>query len=296
MTTRQKAVLVAIIIAPVLLGFFFLGRTGQCVPFCGDGGGRKIGVVRIVDIIYSSQRYVEQLREFRRDNSVKGVILRIESPGGAVAPSQEIFEEVMRYRDDHKSLVVSMGNIAASGGYYIACGADKIFANPGTITGSIGVILRFPQYYDLMKKIGFKIETIKTGELKDLGNPHRQVTAKERAFMQKLIDDTYEQFIEDVCRAREIAREHLIPMADGRIFTGRQALAAGLVDSLGGLEVAVAYMKEQLGLPERTKLVENRKRRRILSDILSEAVFRAFPILGESRIPPGSYFLLEGLH
>jgi protease IV len=197
MTPRQKTILILLLCAPVMIGLALIAlENSHSVrnPVFAEMQSKKIGLVRIVDIIYSSENYVWQLEELRKDKSIGGVLLRIESPGGAVAPSQEIYKEILRYRQDDKPLVVSMGNVAASGGYYIACPAMKIFANPGTLTGSIGVIFRFPQYYKLLDKVGIKMETIKAGRNKDIGSPHREMTKEERTLLQGLIDDTHEQF------------------------------------------------------------------------------------------------------
>lgn len=294
MKNRQKFFIAAVLLAPIIIGVFLLikGDKSQSAVV-GGSFTKKIGLVSIINEIIVSETYVKQLREMRSDRSIAGVILRIDSPGGAVAPSQEIYSEVMRFRNENKPLVVSMGNIAASGGYYIASPAMKIFANPGTITGSIGVILRFPQYYKLMDKIGVNMETIKSGEYKDVGNPNRSLSKKEREYLQKFLDDTYNQFIEDVSRARQMEVDSVMPMADGRVFTGRQAKEIGLIDSVGGYQDAVSFLKSHLGLPEKTKIVEKKRHSSFLKEILLEELFKKVPFIHSIARPLGSYYLFE---
>lgn len=291
MTKRQTIIILGIIIAPVILGSFILHSKHRDSPFGAQG--KKIGLVKIFDIIYSADNYVTQLEELRKDKSIAGVILRIDSPGGAVAPSQEIYEEVMRYRNAHKTLVVSMGNVAASGGYYIATPASRIFANPGTITGSIGVIFQFPHYYKLLDKLGISMTTIKAGRFKDVGNPNRDLTKKEKEYLQQLLDNTHNQFIEDVSQARNFDVQELREMADGRIFTGQQACEMGLIDSLGGYIDALSYLKKSLNLPEKTKVIEKKKHPGFIKELFVKSVLKHIPFVNNSLVPAGSYFLLE---
>jgi len=294
MTKRQITVIMTIIFLPVLIGVLFFknsaGEEGN-IPFAPQQ--KKIGLVKIIDVIYSSEEYVRQLQELRKDKTIAGIILRVNSPGGGVAPSQEIYSEMMQCKNENKPVVVSMGSVAASGGYYIACPATKIFASPGTITGSIGVIFQFPHYYELLNKIGVKMTTIKSGEFKDVGNPNRDLTEKEKKYLQMLIDNTYEQFIRDVCAARNMKPEELRKMADGRIFTGEQAAAAGLIDTLGSYSDAISYLRLCCSLPEKTKMVEKRKQQDFLKEMLTEGIGRFVPFFNRPKIPPGCYFLLE---
>ncbi len=294
MTKRQTIIILCIISAPVIVGsLLILTSQEEGGAFSLTAQGKKIGLVKIFDVIYSAENYVKQLEEFRKDNSIAGVILRIDSPGGAVAPSQEIYKEVLQYRESHKSLVVSMGNVAASGGYYIASPASKIFANPGTITGSIGVIFQFPHYYKLLDKLGISMTTIKAGKLKDVGNPNRELTEKERRYLQALIDNTHTQFITHVSEARAMEIDTVRSLADGRIFTGQQALEIGLIDSLGGYSDALAYLKKSLNLPEKTKVIEKKRHPGILNNLFAEGILKHIPFINNSLIPAGTYFLLE---
>jgi protease-4 len=201
---------------------------------------------------------------------VKGILVRINSPGGIVAPSQEIYDEVVRIRDEwEKPVVVSMGTVSASGGYYIACGGDYIFANPGTLTGSIGVILQYPVVKDLMDKVGVQFKTIKSGQIKDVGSPYKWPSEEDSIMLQAAIDDSYEQFVDVIVRERSLGHEEVLKMADGSIFTGRQAFRLGLVDSLGGMEDAISYLAELAGFRgEPRRLYPKEKKEVTLFDLL----------------------------
>jgi len=182
---------------------------------------------------------LKQLREARVDPSVKAVVIRVNSPGGSAAASQEIHNEIGKLREEGKKVVISMSDVAASGGYYISVAADKIMANPGTTTGSIGVIMQVTNLEELYEKIGVDFESIKSGEHKDLANPARTMTDEEREVLQSMTNDIYEQFVEAVSQGRGMSEEEVLEVADGRILTGRQAQELGLVDKLGDLYDAV---------------------------------------------------------
>ena len=200
----------------------------------------KVALIRVEGVILDSQDVVDQLKKYSKNASVKAIVLRIDSPGGAVVPSQEIYEEIGKLKAETKQKVVtSMGTVAASGGYYIAAASDKIVANPGTLTGSIGVILELASAKELLGKIGIKDETIKSGEKKDAGTFMRDMTPAEKEYLQKVIDDVHVQFIEAVAKGRGMRVEDVQPIADGSVYTGRQAKAIGLVDELGDLEDAI---------------------------------------------------------
>ncbi|MBD3314806.1 MAG: signal peptide peptidase SppA [Chitinivibrionales bacterium] len=292
--TQRKVTIAVILIVPIFLGFVLalVGQNRQLrVPI--HPTGPRIGLVKIADVIYSSDDHVRRLREFFDDPTVRGVIVRVNSPGGAVAPSQEIYAEIKRYRDGGKPLVVSMGNVAASGGYYIASPAHKIFANPGTLTGSIGVILQFPKFQGLMDKLGIEMETIKSGKFKDVANPHRRITAQERALLQGLLDDTHEQFLGDVAVVRPVDIDSLRTIADGRILNGRQAREVGLIDTLGTFQEALAYLRDHLGLPRDVKVVEKRRREPFVYDLIREHFTGLLPFTKAGPRPAGCYFLLQ---
>src|SRR5512143_766734 len=200
----------------------------------------KVAVVRVEGVILDSEDIVEQLKKYSKNSAVKAIVLRIDSPGGAVVPSQEIYEEIGKLKAETKQKVVtSMGTVAASGGYYIASASDKIVANPGTLTGSIGVILELASIKDLLGKIGVKDETIKSGLRKDVGTFMRDMTPDEKAYLQKVMDDVHGQFVEAVAKGRHMRVEDVWPIADGSVYTGKQAKEIGLVDELGDLDDAI---------------------------------------------------------
>lgn len=235
-----------------------------------SGFGDKIAIIKVEGQIFSSERTVSQLRDFASNGSVKGILLRINSPGGVVGASQEIYDEVLRVRKDYNiPVVVSMGSVAASGGYYIACAGDYIYANPGTITGSIGVIMQYPILKDLADKVGVQFQTIKTGKVKDTGNPYRAPNADDSLMLYALINDTYDQFVDAVATNRNLDREEVVKLADGSVFTGRQALQYGLVDELGSYERAIDYLTESCGLSRNAgRLIQRERRERTVFDLL----------------------------
>ena len=214
----------------------------------------RVALVRIEGPILDSKDTVEEIQEYARDNSIKALILRIDSPGGAVAPSQEIYAEVKK-TVAKKAVVVSMGSVAASGGYYIACPATKIVANPGTLTGSIGVIMEIPNIEGLMNKIGVKTEVIKSGKNKDIGSAFRTMKPEERELLQGVMDNVHEQFIRAVAEGRKMNIEDVRKIADGRIFTGEQAKGQGLVNELGTLDDATKAAAKLAGIKEEPEVV-----------------------------------------
>ncbi len=228
----------------------------------------KVACVELYGPIFSSSKIVKQLKKYRKDKTIDAVVLRIESPGGAIGSSQEIYEEVKKTRESGKTVVASMGNVAASGGYYAALGADKIVANPGTITGSIGVIAEFFNFAELVDKLGIKAETIKSGKFKDSGNPYRELTGEERRYFQEMIDDSYQQFVGVVSKERGIDEEKLLEIADGRVFTGKQAKELNLIDELGTYEDAISLAIKLAGISENAKIIKERRRKFGMYDIL----------------------------
>jgi protease-4 len=211
--------------------------------------GAKVGVIEINGVITSATDILEDLRDFREDSAIKAIVLRIDSPGGSVAPSQEIHDAVKK-TVELKPVVVSMGSVAASGGYYIAVAGQQIVANPGTMTGSIGVIMEFANYEELLKKIGWQNIVVKSGRFKDIGSPNRPMSDADRQILQVMIDDVQAQFVNAVVQGRNLSLEKVQKVADGRIMTGRQAFEAGLVDKLGGLETAIELAAELAGVDD----------------------------------------------
>lgn len=232
------------------------------------GSGDKIAVVEINDIIMNSENTVEQIKKYREDKSIKAIIIRMNTPGGGVAASQEIYEEVKKTRESGKVIVVSMGSIAASGGYYIACGSNLIVANPGTLTGSIGVIAEFLTMKDLADKIGLKENVFKSGELKDAGNPFRDINDKDKAYFQDVVDNSFGQFLDVVSKERKIDKEKLLPNANGRVFTGLQAKELGLIDSLGTFEDAIRITSKMAGIEGEPRIVREKKKFSIFEKII----------------------------
>jgi protease-4 len=231
----------------------------------------KVGVVPIEGVIgmdIESKDIVEDLEKFRKNPAVKAIVVRIVSPGGSVGPSQEIYDKI-REVSRKKKTVASMGDVAASGGLYVACAADKIVANPGTITGSIGVIIQFPNWQKLTEKIGISQAVIKSGEFKDIGNPNRPLTERERQLLQVVINDVYDQFVLAVSEGRGIGREKVLPYADGRIFSGKQARGYGFVDELGGLEAAVRLAGKLGGIKGEPSVVYPERRFDSLLDFIA---------------------------
>ncbi len=259
------------------------------LPETWTGAGQKLALVEVNGIIGDSKEIVRQLSKYRKDKSVRGIILRINSPGGAVAPSQEIYDEVVKIRESEKLIYASMGNTAASGGYYIASPAHRIFANPGTLTGSIGVIMAFSNIEELMGKIGLRPEIIKAGEMKDAGSPVRPMSPKERKLLQGVVDDVHQQFIEAVAKGRNMDIQDVQKVADGRIFTGRQAYHLNLVDELGSLQDTIDQLAEKVGIPGEPKIIQEKEPVSFLDLLLKSSNFQYF----NKSLPPPSFPSLQ---
>lgn len=312
-------------IVPILLGLCLLGAFGLFALFLlggilfgasssnagflgGFGGGGPIAVLKIDEPIMAGPAYdfwMKSLEEIGKDDSIEGVIVRIDSPGGSVGASQEIYDEIINLRkNEGKTVYVSMGDLAASGGYYIAAAADRIFANRGTLTGSVGVISTTFRVEGLAEKAGVNVEVVKTGRFKDTGSMFRPMTEEDRKVFDLLLDDAYEQFIEDILAQREAPiaealaefqeldwdtylfekpeganpRKFLLQIADGRVYSGEQALKLGLVDELGSLNYAIRRMAEDLHIKAATKVYEPRGLG--LFGMMSAKVKSAMPNLG----------------
>jgi len=231
----------------------------QTTEVVTTGNGARIAVVEVNGVITSSDNVVRQLKKYREDNAIKGILLRVDSPGGGVVASQEIYEEVRKTRESGKPIVVSMGALAASGGYYVSCGASRLVANRGTLTGSIGVISEFLQLQDALGKLGVSVKTIKSGKLKDSGSSTRKMTEEDERYFQQLMDDVHRQFIDVVERERDLDHDMVVKMADGRVFTGEQAVENGLVDTLGTFEDAVRITADLAGISGEPAIVKERR-------------------------------------
>jgi len=260
-----------------------------------QGADNRIGVVDITGLIHDSQHIVKQIKKFREDERIRGIVLRIDSPGGSVGPSQEIYDEVLKTRKGDKIIYASMGTLAASGGYYIASAADQIFANPGTLTGSIGVIMVFSNAKGLMEKIGLQPEVIKAGKYKDIGSPVRSMTQKEKDLLQNVVTDVHQQFIEAVANGRGLSIAEVAEIADGRILTGRQAHSLDLVDQLGGLQVSIDQLAHKAGIIGPPRIIEEKPRIGLLDWALQAAVNQS--LIDHSSTPSLQYtWHLSDLH
>ena len=234
--------------------------------------GERVAVVELTEPILDSQEIVRQFKKYRENKSVKAILFRVDSPGGGVSASQEIYEEVRKTRQAGKPVVVSMGSVAASGGYYVACGATTIVANPGTLTGSIGVIFQFLHFSELLNKIGVDASTFKTGKFKDIGSPYRKTTVDEKRFFDQLLADVYDQFVSVVAAERKLDRKVVLGYADGRIFTGRQARQYGLVDTLGTYEDALSIAAKLGEIRGKPKVVKERKLKTFMERLMGQTV------------------------
>lgn len=244
-------------------------------------GNGKIAIVELDFTIIDSAPIVRQFKKYREDKSIKAIVLHVNSPGGGVAASQEMYEEVKKTRDSGKPVIVSFGSIAASGGYYVACGSNLIVSNPGTLTGSIGVIISFVNFKELSEKIGIKDVTIKSGELKDSGNPLRDMNEKDRAYFQEIVDDSYEQFLDVVSKERKIDKDELRNIANGRVYTGRQAKEIKLVDSLGTLEDAIRIAGQIAKIEGEPAIVKEKRRNNIFDYLIENMTNNQIKILKE---------------
>ena len=240
----------------------------------GDGGSGfglrdRIAVIPIEGVITDDRETLKQIRRFRDDGSVKGYVIAINSPGGSVGPSQSIYSELKKLRDEEdRPVIASIGGVGASGGYYIALGADSIFALPGSLTGSIGVIMELPEIRELMDKVGVDMRTIKSAEHKDVGSMYREMSAGDSLILNSLVQDVYDQFVDAVSTERKIGRQRLLPVADGRVLTGRQAQRNGLVDRMGNVQDAIAAAGRMAGLGSDPELAFPEEDRPTLLDVL----------------------------
>jgi len=252
-----------------LAAFSPSGEQSEAVWSSGSGG--KIAVVDLKGEITSSDEVVRQVKRYREDHSVKAILLHIDSPGGAVVPSQEMYEEVRKTRDSGKPVVVSMGSLAASGGYYVACGGTRLVANRGTLTGSIGVISGFLQMEEALKKLGLGVRTIKAGKLKDAGVPTRRMTEDDQRYFQQLMDDVHRQFMDVVAKERKLSGEKVRGLSDGRVYTGEQAVKLGLVDTIGTFQDAVAITAQIAGITGEPTVVKTKKRQTFVESLFGDA-------------------------
>jgi protease-4 len=280
---KRKRILIGLGVIVALLVFFFsalffigrsMGRPGRFAF------GDKIAIVEIRGVIAQSSGIIEEIHQHLEDEGVKAIILRIDSPGGGVGPSQEIHREVLKVKT-RKKVVTSMGSVAASGGYYIACASDLIVANPGTITGSIGVLMEFTNIEELFKKIGIKGVVLKSGEHKDIGSPFREMTPEEKKILQAVIDNVHQQFIQAVADGRKMDPSKVAQIADGRILTGEQAKQAGLVDQIGNLQDAIDTTAKLVGIEGKPNILYPKRKFSLWELLIRETVSAILETLNE---------------
>jgi len=263
-----------VMILLLTISVFFLVMGKHIMP-----GAEEVAIVNIVGEIYRSKSVVDLLHEYEKRPRVKAIVLRIDSPGGGVAATQEIYEEVNKIREKgEKPIIASLGSVAASGGYYVACGAEKIVANPGTLTGSIGVLINIVNMEELLKKIGIDMKTITSGELKDIGSISRELTPGEEKLLREVIDNIHSQFLRVIEERRGLTGEELASIADARIFTGEQALENRLIDELGNLTDAIEIAARAAGIEGEPRIVEERKRFSLLQLILGKTELSLHPL------------------
>jgi len=273
---RGHKVFIFITIVVVAIAFI-AGRSDRYL------GNETIALLRVEGPIIDVRWFMDQVKDLRDDDDIKSVVIRIDSPGGAIAPTQELYTELLRLKEV-KSVVTSMGTVAASGGYYLSCATDWIVSNPGTITGSVGVIMEFTNLEGLFDKLGIRSQTIKSGKFKDTGNPGREMTAEEKELLQSMIMDTYEQFVEAVIAGRQVNEDEVRPYLDGRVLTGRQAFKLGLVDELGNINDAIQKAADMAGLSEIPKDIYEPERERpsLFSIMFGQSATRALVSLSDS--------------
>lgn len=289
MKKRSIITLIAVFGALFLGLLIFIGVL--VMVFSPDDVGESepsIGVVELEGGITESEKFIEDLERFEDDDNIKGVIVRVDSPGGAVAPSQEMFYAIQRLADE-KPLAVSMGTVAASGGYYAACGSETIFANPGTITGSIGVITQFFNVEQLVDRANVEVHTVKSGDFKDSGSPFREFTDDDEEYFAEMVFDIHDQFVEDVAECRDMEMHEVEQVADGRVFTGRQAYEKNLVDELGSLRDVVDYMADETGLDDPPVVYPPEEKLGLFGELFQVAVDSSVTELKDQTKPRVSY-------
>lgn len=289
---KRHPILLGMMVFAVLLGLLMVSLWAFSFFSSREGdfwSGEKIAVIEVKGVILDPQPTIEKIIKFRKNRNVKAIVVRIDSPGGAVGPAQEIYGEIKKVQRE-KKVLVSVGSMAASGGYYIACAADKILANPGSITGSIGVIMESVNIEDLLHKVGVQSMIVKSGKHKDIGSPFRSMTEEEKKLLQGVLDSVHDQFIQAVSEGRKLPVEKVRQLADGRIFSGDQAKALGLVDELGNLEDTIALAAKMAGIQGEPEVIYPEKRRFSLLDLLLQETLRNFFSSGRDRLSP-HYFL-----
>jgi protease-4 len=292
-TGRRPSFLAWMLAGGAAFLLFLIALVTAVMIAAGDGGvafaSSRVGVVPVEGLILNASQVVEDLERFAKDPAIRAIVVRLNSPGGAVAPSQEVYSALKRIRREHpKPVWASVGIVGASGAYYIACGTDRVFASPGSIIGSIGVIAEWYNYGDLLRWAKMKDVVLKAGKLKDAGSPTREMSAEERAYLQSMVDELHAQFIAAVAEGRRLKLEQVRPLADGRVFTGQQAVKLGMIDGIADLKQVVRDAARAAGVRGDPEMVSPPRERRTLWDTVLEGVARALPAGLVESLPDGA--------
>ncbi len=286
---RQKNILMIAVISSAFFLFVLLLLISY--NFITDGkfdiskDSPRIAIVELIGPIYDSRPIIRQFKKYSEDDDIDAILFRISSPGGGVSASQEIYEEVRKIRNNGKTVLASLGTVAASGGYYAAIAANKIMSNPATVTGSIGVIVGLPNYEGLMNKLGLSYVNITSGPHKDSGSPYKELNEEDREIFQNIVDDLYGQFVSAVAEERDISETRVREVADGRIYSGLQALKLGLIDTLGTYADAIKYAVELAGLSGKPTIVKERRKQPSLYELIFGDVRAVLRLLEPVALP-----------
>ena len=292
---RRRTVILAALAIYLGVAVLFVAALSMAVAPTGGGAvfGGRVAIVELEGTIVDVDDLLRELKAHRDNPQVKAVVIRINSPGGVVGPTQELHAAVMRLRESRKPVVASLGAVAASGGYYVAVAADKIYANPGTLTGSIGVIFQLPNLDGLMKKVGVDYVVVKAGRYKDIGNIARPMSPEERRILQSLLDDVHAQFISAVATGRKLDQAQVVGFADGRIVSGAQAKDLHMVDALGGLEEALDGAAMLAGLPRPPKVIGPRRKLSIMDLLRNQLDLRGFTSVSPLALMRTPLYLMD---
>jgi protease-4 len=292
---RRRTVILAALAIYLGVAVLFVAALSMAVAPAGGGAvfGGRVAIVELEGTIVDVDDLLRELKAHRDNPQVKAVVIRINSPGGVVGPTQELHAAVMRLRESRKPVVASLGAVAASGGYYVAVAADKIYANPGTLTGSIGVIFQLPNLDGLMKKVGVDYVVVKAGRYKDVGNIARPMTPDERRILQTLLDDVHAQFISAVATGRKLDPAQVLGFADGRIVSGAQAKDLKMVDALGGLEEALDGAAMLAGLPRPPKVIGPRRKLSVMDLLRNQLDLRGWTSVSPLSLMKTPLYLMD---
>lgn len=272
---RGLGILLVLVLVFFVSVFFYAYLTGGEAGVLTALGGDSIGVVQVEGTINDSRDIIDSLKQFGDSSGIKAIVLRVDSPGGAVAPTQEIYEEIEKLKKK-KPVIASFGGMAASGGYYIGSACDEIVANPGTLTGSIGVIMQLGNIEELLKKVGVQGYSVKSGANKDIGSPLKPLTPEGKAILQGLVDNVHAQFVRAVAKGRRLTEDKVKGLADGRVYSGEQAKGLGLVDVLGNMDDAVELAAKRVGMKGKPQVVYSRAEQKGWMDMVSSTWLRGW--------------------